>query len=211
MCCRYYMEESPELRPYVEAARRSPLAQKMVAKLARPLITSGEVRPTNIVPVIAPSRNMEVAVYPMLWGFCGKTAPLVNARSETAAGKPTFRESWEKRRCAIPASWYFEWERRAAPDGKQRAGDRYLIQPAGARILFLAGLYRMEKQGDLTYPAFTVLTREPTPELRRLHDRMPVILPQSAVAKWVDPEGRPEAVLASALSDMICRRDPAVR
>ena len=206
MCCRYYMEESPELRPYVEAARRSPLLEKMVAHLARPLIVSGEVRPTNIVPVIAPSRKKEPAVYPMVWGFTGKLAPLVNARSETAAGKPTFRESWEKRRCVIPASWYFEWEHRAAPDGTQKTGDKYMIQPAGASSLFLAGLYRMETQGDLTYPVFTVLTREPTEALRRLHDRMPVILPRSAVAAWIDPDGRPEAILGAALRDMIAIR-----
>ncbi len=206
MCCRYYMEESPELRPYVEAAKRSSLLEKMVAKLARPLIASGEVRPTNIVPVIAPSRKKEPAVYPMVWGFTGKTAPLVNARSETAAVKPTFRESWEKRRCVIPASWYFEWEHRAAPDGTQKTGDKYMIQPAGASSLFLAGLYRMEKLGDLTYPVFTVLTKEPTEELRRLHDRMPVILPRSAVAAWIDPDGRPEAILGAALRDMIAIR-----
>ena len=203
MCCRYYMEESPELRPYVEAAKRSSLLEKMVARLARPLIASGEVRPTNIVPVIAPSRHREMAVYPMLWGFTGKTAPLVNARCETAADKPTFRESWEKRRCAIPASWYYEWEHHLSPDGKQKTGDKYMIQPLGANILFLAGLYRMEKQGDLTFPVFTVLTKEPTEALRRLHDRMPVILPRSAVADWIDPESKPAAILGSALSDMI--------
>ena len=203
MCCRYYMEESPEIRPYVEAARRSPLLEKMVAHLARPLIASGEVRPTNIVPVIAPSRKKEPAVYPMVWGFTGKLAPLVNARSETAAGKPTFRESWEKRRCVIPASWYFEWEHQISPDGKQRTGDKYMIQPLGAKALFLAGLYRMETQGDLTYPVFTVLTKEPTEALRLLHDRMPVILPRSEIAAWIDPDGRPEAILGSALRDMI--------
>ncbi len=203
MCCRYYMEESPEIRPYVEAARRSPLLEKMVAHLARPLIASGEVRPTNIVPVIAPSRKKEPAVYPMVWGFTGKLAPLVNARSETAAGKPTFRESWEKRRCVIPASWYFEWEHQISPDGTQRTGDKYMIQPLGAKTLFLAGLYRMETQGDLTYPVFTVLTKEPTEALRLLHDRMPVILPRSEIAAWIDPDGRPEAILGSALRDMI--------
>ncbi len=81
-----------------------------------------------------------------------------------------------------------------------------MIQPAGASSLFLAGLYRMEKLGDLTFPAFTVLTREPTEELRRLHDRMPVILPRSAVAAWIDPDGRPEAILGAALRDMIAIR-----
>ena len=53
MCCRYYMEMSPELRPIVEEMNRSPLAGRMRDRLARPLTAEGEVRPTDIVPVIA--------------------------------------------------------------------------------------------------------------------------------------------------------------
>lgn len=206
MCCRYYMEESPELRPYVEAANKSPLREKMIVKLARPLITSGEVRPTNIVPVIAPSQKQAPTVYPMVWGFTGKTSPLVNARSETAASKPTFKESWAKRRCIIPASWYFEWEHLTSPDGKQKTGDKYMIQPVGANIMFLAGLYRLEEQGGMTIPVFTVLTKEPTEELSRIHNRMPVILPEEAVGTWISPESRPEAILESALSEMMVEK-----
>lgn len=206
MCCRYFMEESPELRPYVEAANRSPLREKMVSKLARPLITSGEVRPTNMVPVIAPSQKQEPTVYPMVWGFTGKKSPLINARSETAATKPTFRESWAKRRCVIPASWYYEWEHLTSPDGKQKTGDKYMIQPVGARITFLAGLYRMEEHGGLTFPVFTVLTKEPTEELSRIHNRMPVILPEEVIEEWIHPDGKPECVMDKALGEMMIDR-----
>ena len=203
MCCRYYMELSPELRPYVEAAERSPLTEKLVARLARPLITEGEVRPTNLVPVVAPSRSQKAAVYPMVWGFTGPTSPLVNARSETANVKPTFQESWQKRRCAIPASWYYEWEHFTSADGRKKTGEKYMIQPKGAKLMFLAGLYRLEEQKGITVPVFTVLTKEPTEELRRIHDRMPVILPQSAVGKWIEPSARAEDCMQLALSDMI--------
>ena len=206
MCCRYYMEESPELRPYVEAAKRSALLEKMLEKLARPLTVSGEARPTDIVPVIAPSRDRQPTVFPMVWGLRGITAPLVNARSETAADKPTFRESWEKRRCVIPASWYFEWEHRASPDGKRKTGEKYMIQSAGANLMFLAGLYRLEEKDGLTYPAFAVLTREPTETLRRLHDRMPVILPREAVEDWLRPESSPEQILRAAVCDVIAEK-----
>ena len=57
MCCRYWMESSPELRPFVEAANRSPLRAKMVARLARPLKTAGEIRPTDMVPAVAPGKR----------------------------------------------------------------------------------------------------------------------------------------------------------
>ena len=53
MCTRYYVELSPELRPIIEAARHSSLAAKMVHDLGRPVITEGEVKPTDIAPVIA--------------------------------------------------------------------------------------------------------------------------------------------------------------
>ena len=77
--------------------------------------------------------------------------PEDNARAETAAEKPTFREAWAKHRCAIPASWYFEWEH----DEKKRAGQKYALKPEGEDLIWLAGLYRME--GEL--PVFVILTR----------------------------------------------------
>lgn len=214
MCCRYVMELSPELRPYVEAAQHSPLLGKMVARLARPLITSGEVRPADIVPVLAPSPQQIPTVYPMVWGFSGnssgkssdsssgRSSALFNARSETAAVKPTFRDSWAKRRCAIPASWYYEWEHLTAPDGRQKTGDKYCIQPTAPGIFFLAGLYRLEERAGLTVPVFTVLTREPTEELRRIHDRMPVILTPDSAHAWLSPDSRPERILQSAILDL---------
>ena len=123
MCYRFYMEMSPELRPIIEEAERSPLAERLVAALGRPLTVGGEVRPTNIVPVIAPDRAGARAVFPMVWGFTNPraSAPLVNARSETASEKPSFRESWARRRCVIPASYYLSgsiWSTRRP--GKRR-------------------------------------------------------------------------------------------
>ena len=52
MCTRYYMELSPELRPYIDRAFHSPLKDRMVAKMGRPLVTECEVRPTDIAPVV---------------------------------------------------------------------------------------------------------------------------------------------------------------
>ncbi len=104
------MEESPELRPFVEQVNRAPLKEKMVSKLARPIKTSGEIRPTDMVPVVAPSPKGEAVVYPMVWGFSNPKAgsPIVNARVETASSKSLWKEAWEKHRCVIPASWYYE-------------------------------------------------------------------------------------------------------
>lgn len=206
MCCRYYMEMSPELRPIIEEANRSTLKERIVNKLGRPLVIEGEVRPTNIVPVIAPNRSGARAVFPMVWGFTlpRSSSPMVNARVETASTKPTFKESWERRRCIIPASYYFEWEHLInAATGKAKTGDKYMIQPKGSEITWLAGLYRIEEMSGIQVPVFTVLTREPSEEIRFIHDRMPVILPREDVDNWIKPDSKPDEVIKNAMTDMV--------
>ena len=205
MCCRYYMESSEELRPYVEAAKRSPLTDTISSAMCRPMVTDGEVRPADIVPVIAPSRSQAPTVFPMVWGFHlpRSSAPVINARVESAMQKPTFRESWEKRRCVIPASYYFEWEQLVNGIGKKKTGDRYMIQPRGSHLTFLAGLYRLEEIKGSRIPVFTILTREPAEDIRFIHDRMPLILPKECIRDWVNPESKPADIIEKALTDMV--------
>ncbi len=196
MCTRYWADDSPETREFIEQMERSALAERWRAQTE--IKTSGEIRPTDVVPVTAPNRAGARSVFPMKWGFSGKSL-LLNARTETAAEKPTFRDSWERRRCIVPASWYFEWEHVTGPDGRKKTGDKYQIRPKGAGLTWLCGLYRME--GGL--PVFVILTREPGDRIRFLHDRMPLILPERCVNDWIDPRRRPEALLSEALTDMI--------
>ena len=205
MCCRYYMELSPELRPYIEAANRSPLKGKIVDKLARPMVTSGEVRPTDLVPVIASNKAMKPAVFPMVWGFHlpRYSSPIVNARVETAMEKEIFKESWEHRRCIIPASYYFEWEHLKNAAGKAKTGDKYMIQPQGSRLTFMAGLYRIEEIKGIKIPVFTILTRAPVESIRFIHDRMPVILLKESIREWVNPSRKPEKILKDLPVDVL--------
>lgn len=206
MCCRYELSASPRLHPYVEAAKRAPLTAKLEAQLHRPLRTEGEIRPTDLVPVLAPSRTGRAAVFPMVWGLTGRKSPLFNARAETAGSKPTFRESWASRRCVVPASWYDEWEHAETPDGKKRRGVQYRIQAAGEPLTYLAGLYRLTERDGPTVPEFVILTREAAEDLRRIHDRMPVILPESAISRWLDPAAKPEEMLCLALTELRVER-----
>ena len=76
------MEMSPELRPFVEEAKRRGLAEKMIDILGKPLKTEGEIRPTDMIPIIATSKSRHQAVFPMVWGFDvkGIDRPLMNAR-----------------------------------------------------------------------------------------------------------------------------------
>ena len=193
MCARYFLEESPELRPYVEKMNRSPLLSMFAGAQ---VISSGEVRPGNVSPVLATNRKGETAVFPMQWGFGGKKL-LINARSETAATKPTFAESWSIRRCAIPASWYYEWQHWMDGQGRVRTGDKYLLRPAGFEVVWMCGLYRMEDG----LPHYVVLTREAGESVRFIHDRMPIILPREAAEAWIRPDRKPEETVAAALTD----------
>ena len=196
MCCRYWTDKSPELRAIVEEMNRSPLVAKWQKTTG--ITTYGEIRPTNVVPVIAPDRSGNRAVFPMKWGFSGKSL-LLNARVETAGTKPTFRDAWAKHRCIVPASWYFEWEHLRGNDGRTKTGDKYMIQPKDSAITWLCGLYRIEDG----FPVFVILTREPGEEIRFIHDRMPLILPEDLTSAWIRPETRPEELLPSALTDMM--------
>ena len=153
----------------------------------------------------APNKHGERSVFPMLWGFYEENLhkPIVNCRIESARIKPLWSESWKQRRCVIPASYYFEWKHYADSNGRIKTGDKYALQPRGSDVTYLAGLYRIEESRDLKYPVFAVLTRTPTDELREIHDRMPLMLPESAIDEWISPDGEPNKVVDAAITDVV--------
>ena len=194
------------LAPIIARALASPLARRFQLEMSKPMVTEGEVRPTDVAPVIAPGKDGRRAVFPMKWGFSvqidGKVKPVVNARLETAPVKSLFREAWAKHRCVIPASWYIEWEHFKDSKGKVSTGDRYVIQPYGDVTTWLCGLYRIEDG----FPVFTILTKDSTPELSRIHDRMPLILPEDKIDGWIDPASDPTEYIPFAITDLCAER-----
>lgn len=207
MCTRFNIDRAdynPVLNEIIEKAASTPLAHRFMEKLSKPLVTEGEVRPTDVAAVVAPDRHGKKAVFPMKWGFTlsGSRSPIINARCETAAVKPTFAESWKRHRCAIPASWYYEWEHIKKSDGKTVTGEKYALQPAGCNTTWLCGLYRIENN----YPVFSVLTREPSEAVLHIHDRMPFILPEEHIEGWISPDSVPEEYLQYALTDIIAEK-----
>jgi putative SOS response-associated peptidase YedK len=131
----------------------------------------GEIFPTNIVPVQTGPREF----VPMKWGFTDfRGNPLINARSETALEKKTFRDSMQKRRCLIPASGYYEW--RKTDGGKVK--HRFFLP---GKTLHLAACWR-EEEGR---PVFVILTRNAAGGAERIHERMPVIIPDSRIDAWL--------------------------
>lgn len=126
-------------------------------------------------------------------------ANLFNARSESAHQKPSFRDAFKARRCAVPASCFFEWRRDEETGRKQP----FAIRRRDGAPLVLAGLWsRNEAFGER--PTFTILTSRASPLMERLHDRQPVMLPREAIADWLDPQRTEAAELADLLEP---RRD----
>lgn len=178
------------------------LASRLAAEFLRAgksVLTAGDVRPGDVVPAFAPGRDGTRAAFPMKWGFRMPGGPLlVNARTESADRKPTFADSWARRRCAIPAAWYYEWEHVLSPSGRRVPGRKYRLHPPASPMLWLCGLYRMEDG----LPAFAILTREAPSGLAHMHDRMPLILPPDLLDDWLRPSTRPEDLLPRALTQM---------
>lgn len=78
-----------------------------------------------------------------------------------------------------------------------------MIQPKGPAVTWLAGLYRIEDISGIQIPVFTVLTREPSEEIRFIHDRMPVILPGDDIEKWINPDSKPDEIIKNAMTDIV--------
>ncbi|WP_300016830.1 SOS response-associated peptidase [Pseudonocardia sp.] len=116
-------------------------------------------------------------------------ARMINARSESAATKPSFRRALDARRCLIPADGWYEWQR--GPDHKQP----YYTHHADGSSLAMAGIWEYWKpkdDPDGEYPdglvTASVLTTSAVGVLTQVHDRMPLLLPSSAWAAWLDPD-----------------------
>ncbi len=112
----------------------------------------------------------------------------INARMETAAEKPAFREYFERRRCLIPADGFYEWE----PLGEGRGKLPHFIYRADRSPLAFAGLWARwrDPATDERVATCTILTGRPAGVVEDLHDRMPVILPKAAWSPWLDPANR---------------------
>jgi len=119
---------------------------------------------------------------------------LINARSETAAQKPSFRNAMRSRRCIVPADGFFEWSGR----GPERRP--FLIRMRDSRPFGIAGLWeRWTGEGGEVIESCTLLTCEANRVVRELHQRMPVILEPRSFGRWLDPGQREAAAVADLL------------
>jgi putative SOS response-associated peptidase YedK len=158
------------------------------------------IAPTQEVPVVAAPQDMPEARI-MRWGLVPSWAKdpaignrLINARSETASEKPSFRGPFRRSRCLVPADGFYEWR---AERGRKLP---FWIHLEEGGVFTMAGLWdRWRPPSGPEVESFTILTIDANELLRPIHPRMPVILPPEARMAWLDGEA-PEPALKAVLS-----------
>jgi len=162
---------------------------------ARNLRPRYNICPTDPVDVVIRG-DAGLLVMPMRWQLIPswwkkplKEQPATfNARAETVAKKPMFRDAFKRTRCLIPASGYYEWETR--PDGKQP----YYITSANGPVLTIPGLWTdwRDRVNDETLATCTMIITEANSFISAIHDRMPVLLDEDSAAAWLSGEAGTE-------------------
>ena len=182
-------------------------------------VAQGEVFPSAAVAALAMGKHGQISAFPMLWGFhrANGKGLIINTRSESALNHPIFRPSMLVRRCLIPCSWYFEWEERTAqqsfslpslqiqgkeapPRRKDILKIKYAIRPKAPGLMYLAAIYRYEEGQKL--PVLSILTRDASPDIAFIHDRMPVIFTEETRGAWLDRDADPQKALSLCEEEM---------
>lgn len=151
------------------------------------------IAPTQpVLAVRSGGRGLGRAATLLTWGLRSEPASglLLNARSETAHRLPAFREAFQRRRCLVPASGFFEWlqgPRQSVP---------YYFALEGGRPFALAGLWEPAADGP---GSVVLLTTAPTETVARVHDRMPLILPRDSHEEWLESSGLDQVARARLL------------
>ena len=144
------------------------------------------IAPTQNVPIIRADEGMQEWAI-VRWGLVPswtkelKGPPLINARADTVATKPSFRAAFKKRRCLVPADGYYEWQ---ATSGTKQP---FLIHMADDKPFAFAGLWESWHGGQATLESCAIITTDANELTRTIHDRMPVILAPKDWSAWLAP------------------------
>lgn len=196
MCGRYYFGSNvmDEIKDMVEEADW---------KLELGLFDK-DIHPGDKAPVIAAGMdgmaspaadsgklNVKLGIRNMRWGFTGPGGKglIFNARSESVFEKPMFRESVNRRRAAIPVSWFYEWNKNK---------EKYTFTRQDSRVLFLAGFYSKYEDGE----HFVILTTEANQSMAPVHSRMPLVLKKSQVRDWITDGEKTKELLGQVPAEL---------
>lgn len=201
MCGRFVSPEEAAIERAVEVGRKCALLWK----------ASFNTAPTMAVPVLLgdsePGYTLDTARWgfiPHWWKKAEEPRNTINARVESAADKPMWRDAFAKHRCLIPAQGWYEWAQREHIDTEtgevQTIKQPHFLHAPDNGLMLFAGLYSERADArtgaSLTVAIITGTARGPAAEV---HDRMPVILEGEAAIRWADPEQGDKAALGELL------------
>jgi putative SOS response-associated peptidase YedK len=179
MCGRFTQQRPASELAEIFAAE--PLADELGARF--------NVAPTDDAYVVV-QRDDRRAITAYRWGLVPHWAKdlktgskMFNARAETLTTSPAFRDAFKRRRCLVPVDSFYEWKR----EGTIR--QPYVVAQPDGRPLVLAGLWAgwKDPETEVVRRTFTIITTTPNDALTDLHDRMPVMIPDGAWDRWLDP------------------------
>ena len=185
MCGRYVLTTPGEV-----LAQIFEVSPDRVAAAAAGSVPRYNVSPTQQVPIVRNTSDGPRELAMVTWGLVPHWAKdpaignkLINARSETAAEKPSFRDAMKRRRCLLPADAFYEWKKLGK--GKQP----FLLRMRDAKTFAFAGLWSQWKnpEGGVVLESCAILTTTPNELAAKVHDRMPVILSPTQQGRWLDP------------------------
>ena len=153
---------------------------------------SYNIAPQSFQPVVRlDPETSERELTVMRWGlvpFWSKDGSAafntINAKAETVATSPVYREPWKRRRCLVPADWFYEWKKI-----DEKTKQPYAIGMKDDGIFAFAGLWDTwkDKASGHELLTYTILTTDPNELLKTIHNRMPVIVPPKDYSRWMAP------------------------
>ncbi|MBI3179136.1 MAG: SOS response-associated peptidase [Deltaproteobacteria bacterium] len=180
MCGRYTLSAEPKL-----------LARAFGLTVPPPTTPRYNIAPTQQVPIVrSAGHGVELAL--VRWGLIPARSPkpeppgrTINARAETIDRLPSFRESFYKRRCLVPASGFYEWQR---ADGAKQP---YYIQAAAGEAMAFAGVWDRWLGPGGPIESCAIITTGANTLVAKLHTRMPAIIAPEDYAVWLAPDTAP--------------------
>lgn len=200
MCGRYAASRSPE-----DLILEYEATDATAGEYAGPDFNVAPTDPVLAVRTATRDRQRELSL--ARWGLVPSwaadrrgAAGRINARAETVQQLPAFRSAFARRRCLVPADGWYEWVRRGDGPGKQA----YFMSPYDGRGVAFAGLWA--SWGEPRLLTVTILTTAAVGGLAQVHHRMPLVLPASRYADWLDPTHPDPARLLVATPEALVER-----
>lgn len=206
MCGRFAQVFQIEDLEHIERIINSALGvdQRMIEMFAANYSPSYNIAPTQYATIIHSPAKDRLAVSRSHFGLIpswakdkARSASMINARSETIADKPAFRDLYRSRRCLLPINGFYEWQKLTS-----KSKQPWYIHRADDEPIFLAGVcdtWLDPEHGHSEVDSFSLITTQANEFMADKHHRMPVILEPQAISRWFDRTSEPRE-----LGELLC-------